>query len=142
MEPDVLCSVPAGEVVDWSADVFPALLAAGAPLFGYVTDGYWEDVGLRPQVALVGADVLPVTVRDIAVQRGAGGQQRRKHVGGPVHDLPGGDRAQDVRLHDVDAGVDRVGKDLAPGRLLQEPFDPAVRPGDNDAELQRIGDLS
>jgi mannose-1-phosphate guanylyltransferase/phosphomannomutase len=58
MEPDVLCSVAAGEVVDWSADVFPALLAAGAPLFGYVTDGYWEDVGTHESYLRAQADVL------------------------------------------------------------------------------------
>src|SRR5664280_1834792 len=58
MEPDVLCSVAAGEVVDWSADVFPALLAAGAPLYGYVTDGYWEDVGTHESYLRAQADVL------------------------------------------------------------------------------------
>ena len=32
MEPEVLDKVPAGEQVDWSADVFPQLFEAGAPL--------------------------------------------------------------------------------------------------------------
>ncbi|MFH1178038.1 MAG: sugar phosphate nucleotidyltransferase [Acidobacteriota bacterium] len=30
---------------DFSGDLFPALLAAGAPLYGHVTDGYWRDIG-------------------------------------------------------------------------------------------------
>ncbi len=45
MEPEVLAQVPAGEQVDWSGDVFPRLLETGAPLYGWVADGYWEDVG-------------------------------------------------------------------------------------------------
>ena len=45
MEPEVLAHVPAGQVVDWSADVFPKLLENGAPLYGWIADGYWEDVG-------------------------------------------------------------------------------------------------
>src|SRR5437588_2425052 len=34
-----------GQVVDWSADVFPRLLERGEPVYGWVADGYWEDVG-------------------------------------------------------------------------------------------------
>ncbi len=45
LEPEVFEHIPAGRPVDFSGEVFPALLAAGAPLYGYVADGYWEDVG-------------------------------------------------------------------------------------------------
>ena len=45
MEPEVLDHVAAGESVDWSGDVFPQLLEEGAPIYGYVAEGYWEDVG-------------------------------------------------------------------------------------------------
>ena len=45
MEPEVLAEIPAGEAVDWSGQVFPRLLERGAPLYGWVADGYWEDVG-------------------------------------------------------------------------------------------------
>ncbi len=58
MEPEVLDHVPPGEPVDWSGDVFPKLLTAGAPLFGYALDGYWEDVGTIPSFLRVQADVL------------------------------------------------------------------------------------
>jgi mannose-1-phosphate guanylyltransferase/phosphomannomutase len=58
MEPEVLCSVPPGEAVDWSADVFPTLLAAGAPLYGYVTDRYWQDIGTHESYMRAQADVL------------------------------------------------------------------------------------
>jgi mannose-1-phosphate guanylyltransferase/phosphomannomutase len=58
MEPEALAQVPAGEPVDWSADVFPRLLKDGAPLFGYVADGYWEDVGTHESYLKAQADVL------------------------------------------------------------------------------------
>jgi mannose-1-phosphate guanylyltransferase/phosphomannomutase len=58
MEPEVLDAVAAGEVVDWSADIFPQLLEQGAPLFGFVADGYWEDVGTTESYVKAQADVL------------------------------------------------------------------------------------
>jgi mannose-1-phosphate guanylyltransferase / phosphomannomutase len=58
MEPEVLAEVPAGEVVDWSGEVFPRLLERGAPLYGWVADGYWEDVGTHESYLKAQADVL------------------------------------------------------------------------------------
>src|SRR5579859_1831119 len=58
MQPEVLAEVPAGEPCDWSADVFPRLLDRGAPLYGWVADGYWEDVGTHEAYHKVQADVL------------------------------------------------------------------------------------
>jgi mannose-1-phosphate guanylyltransferase/phosphomannomutase len=58
MEPEVLAEVPAGESVDWSGDVFPKLLKRGAELFGYVSGGYWEDVGTHESYLKAQADVL------------------------------------------------------------------------------------
>ena len=67
MEPEVLAEVPPGEMVDWSGDVFPKLLKRGAPLFGYVSDGYWEDVGTLESYLKAQADVLDRRVQtDIA----------------------------------------------------------------------------
>ena len=47
---------------------------------------------------------------------------------------------QHLGLEDVDAGVDRVGEDLAPRRLLEEALDPPVVVGDHDPELERVLD--
>jgi mannose-1-phosphate guanylyltransferase/phosphomannomutase len=58
MEPEVFEHVATGESVDWSGDVFPALLAAGAPVYGYVAEGYWEDVGTHESYLRAQADVL------------------------------------------------------------------------------------
>ena len=58
MEPEVFAYVESGEPVDWSGDVFPALLDAGAPMHGYVADGYWEDVGTLASYRKAQADAL------------------------------------------------------------------------------------
>src|ERR1051326_6001550 len=67
MEPEVLAEVPPGQAVDWSADVFPKLLARGAPMYGYVSESYWEDVGTHESYLKAQADVLARRVQtDIA----------------------------------------------------------------------------
>ncbi len=58
MEPEVLDHVAVGEPVDWSGDVFPRLLDAGLPVYGYVAEGYWEDVGTQESYMRAQADVL------------------------------------------------------------------------------------
>src|SRR5499427_7215343 len=58
MEPEVLAHVPAGQVVDWSSDVFPKLVERGAPVYGWIADGYWEDVGSLDSYVKAQADVL------------------------------------------------------------------------------------
>ncbi|KUP96301.1 mannose-1-phosphate guanyltransferase [Thermobifida cellulosilytica] len=58
MEPEVLEHVAPGENVDWSSDVFPRLLKDGAPLYGYIAEGYWEDVGTHESYLRAQADVL------------------------------------------------------------------------------------
>jgi mannose-1-phosphate guanylyltransferase / phosphomannomutase len=67
MEPEVLAEVSPKESVDWSHDVFPKLLARGAPIYGYISDKYWEDVGTLESYLKAQADVLSKKVEvDIA----------------------------------------------------------------------------
>jgi mannose-1-phosphate guanylyltransferase/phosphomannomutase len=58
MEPEVFDYVKADEPVDWSADVFPRLVEDGQPIYGYVAEGYWEDVGTHESYVRAQADVL------------------------------------------------------------------------------------
>ena len=58
MEPEVFEHVAAGESVDWSGDVFPRLLELGLPIYGYIAEGYWEDVGTHESYFRAQADVL------------------------------------------------------------------------------------
>lgn len=45
LEPEVLEYLPVNEESDFSKDLFPLLLEKGDPIYGYVADGYWCDVG-------------------------------------------------------------------------------------------------
>jgi len=45
LEPDVLNYLPANQEADFSKDLFPLLLQEGEPMYGYIADGYWCDVG-------------------------------------------------------------------------------------------------
>ncbi len=58
MEPEVFRHIARGQSADWSGDVLPALLDMGAPVFGYVAEGYWEDVGTHESYLRAQADVL------------------------------------------------------------------------------------
>ncbi len=58
IEPEVLRHVPAGEPYDFSKQLFPLLLEMGRPLYGYVADGYWQDVGDLGQYAQANFDAL------------------------------------------------------------------------------------
>ena len=62
LEPEVFDWIPEGRQVDFSGEVFPAMLEAGRHLFGFVAGGYWEDVGTLE--AYVGAhrDILDAKV--------------------------------------------------------------------------------
>ncbi|MEV7026940.1 sugar phosphate nucleotidyltransferase, partial [Kitasatospora sp. NPDC093558] len=57
VEPEVLDLIPEGEAVDWSADVFPRILADGG-IYGFVADGYWQDVGTHESYLTAQSDVL------------------------------------------------------------------------------------
>ncbi len=45
LEPEVLKYLPKNEECDFSKDLFPLLLEKGEPMYGYVADDYWCDVG-------------------------------------------------------------------------------------------------
>ena len=58
LEPAVFDFIADGKPVDFSSDVFPALLDAGHPVYGKVLDGYWEDVGTLEAYSRAHQDVL------------------------------------------------------------------------------------
>jgi mannose-1-phosphate guanylyltransferase/phosphomannomutase len=58
LEPEIFDWIAPGVPVDFSAEVFPQLLDAGKPLFGAVTEGYWEDVGTLEAYVKAHQDVL------------------------------------------------------------------------------------
>jgi mannose-1-phosphate guanylyltransferase/phosphomannomutase len=45
LEPEALDLIPYQEEFDFSKDLFPLMLSKGLPLYGYISEGYWKDVG-------------------------------------------------------------------------------------------------
>ncbi|MFZ5517383.1 MAG: sugar phosphate nucleotidyltransferase [Candidatus Zhuqueibacterota bacterium] len=45
LEPEVLNFIPEKTSFDFSKDLFPLLLSENKPLYGYISDRYWKDVG-------------------------------------------------------------------------------------------------
>jgi mannose-1-phosphate guanylyltransferase/phosphomannomutase len=58
LEREVIDLIPDGEEFDFSQDLFPLLLDKGFPIFGYVTDRYWTDVGNLQAYLTAHRDVL------------------------------------------------------------------------------------
>jgi mannose-1-phosphate guanylyltransferase / phosphomannomutase len=63
LEPEVLNHVPTDRPYDFSKELFPYLLEMGRPLYGYVMDGYWQDVGDLDQYRQANFDALDEKVR-------------------------------------------------------------------------------
>ncbi len=58
LEPEVFDLMDPDKVYDWSSDIFPKLLADGRPMYGYVMDEYWADVGSLNQYHEAQEDML------------------------------------------------------------------------------------
>ena len=58
LEPEIFDHIPPGRPVDFSSEVFPALLEEGKPLYGAVAAGYWEDVGTLAAYGRAHKDIL------------------------------------------------------------------------------------
>jgi mannose-1-phosphate guanylyltransferase / phosphomannomutase len=88
LEPEVLRHIPTDRPYDFSKELFPLLLEMGRPLYGYVMDGYWQDIGNLDQYRQANFDAL-----DERVQLNIPGIRIRGNVW--VGD--------GVDLHDIDA---------------------------------------
>ncbi|CAG0941133.1 partial mannose-1-phosphate guanylyltransferase / phosphomannomutase, partial [Anaerolineae bacterium] len=58
ISPEVLDEIEPGVSFDFSKDLFPLLMKKGAPLYGYIANGYWCDVGNIAEYARATADLL------------------------------------------------------------------------------------
>jgi len=63
LEPEVLAEIPAEVPHDFSKELFPRLLEAGVPLYGFVTEGYWQDIGNLTQYHEANRDALDGKVK-------------------------------------------------------------------------------
>ncbi|NLA08005.1 MAG: nucleotidyltransferase, partial [Firmicutes bacterium] len=58
LEPEALRLFDTGQQFDFSKNLFPLILKKGLPLFGYIADGYWSDVGNIEQYRKTHYDIL------------------------------------------------------------------------------------
>ena len=63
LDPKVFDFIPKGQDFDFSKDLFPLLLEEKQPLFGYIADGYWCDVGNIESYMKVHYDALSGKVK-------------------------------------------------------------------------------
>ena len=63
LEPEVLRHIPTDRPYDFSKELFPLLLEMGRPIYGYVCDGYWQDIGNLDQYRQANFDALDEKVR-------------------------------------------------------------------------------
>ncbi|MGH3131343.1 MAG: sugar phosphate nucleotidyltransferase, partial [Gaiellaceae bacterium] len=63
LEPEVLKHVPTEGPYDFSKELFPLLLEMGRPIYGYVCEGYWQDIGNLDQYRQANFDALDERVR-------------------------------------------------------------------------------
>jgi mannose-1-phosphate guanylyltransferase/phosphomannomutase len=67
LEPSVFKLMDHAKSYDWSQDIFPRMLAESSPLFGYILEDYWTDVGSLDQYRqaqyemLAGLTQLPIS---------------------------------------------------------------------------------
>ena len=74
LEPEVLNYLPENEECDFSKDLFPLLLETGEPIYGYIAEGYWCDVGHLDAYREAQYDVLERKVKiDFAYKEQAPG---------------------------------------------------------------------
>jgi mannose-1-phosphate guanylyltransferase/phosphomannomutase len=58
LEPEIFEYIPSDRPFDFSKDLYPLLLRENKPLFGYVAEGYWKDVGNHEEYRLAHYDIL------------------------------------------------------------------------------------
>jgi mannose-1-phosphate guanylyltransferase/phosphomannomutase len=63
IEPEAMRHVPTDRPYDFSKELFPLLLEMGRPIYGYVCDGYWQDIGNLDQFRQANFDALDEKVR-------------------------------------------------------------------------------
>jgi mannose-1-phosphate guanylyltransferase/phosphomannomutase len=58
VDPEILRHVPDDRPFDFSKELFPLLLEMGRPLYGFVAEGYWQDIGNLDQFRQANFDAL------------------------------------------------------------------------------------
>jgi NDP-sugar pyrophosphorylase family protein len=67
LDPSALEGWPAGEMISIEREIYPALIDADSPVFGFVTDAYWMDLGTPEKYLQAHVDLLRGRIGDIHV---------------------------------------------------------------------------
>jgi mannose-1-phosphate guanylyltransferase / phosphomannomutase len=63
IQPEALRHVPTDRPYDFAKELFPSLLEKGRSLYGYVAEGYWQDIGNLDQFRQANFDALDEKVK-------------------------------------------------------------------------------
>ena len=58
MEPDIFARIPEGQFCGTTEDIFPQMIQDDVPIYGYLHEGYWKDMGNRESYLQVNTDAL------------------------------------------------------------------------------------
>ena len=58
LEPDIFSRIPKNKFYGTTEDVFPRMIKDGLPVYGYLHNGYWADIGTRETYIQAQADAL------------------------------------------------------------------------------------
>ena len=58
VEPDIFSRIPENKFYGTTEDVFPEMIKDGLPVYGYLHQGYWADIGTRETYIRAQADAL------------------------------------------------------------------------------------
>lgn len=116
ISPEVLDDIEPGAPFDFSKDLFPLLMKRGAPLYGFIANGYWCDVGNIAEYMRSTADLLTGKVN-----LGETG----RHIGGGIYVEDDVDIAPDAQLFGpvfLGSGVQIKGGVVIHGPTVVRPF--------------------
>lgn len=74
INPIVMKEIPEGREFDFSRDLFPRLLEAREPIYGYTADGYWKDIGGLAEYGMSHQDIATGRLKTEYVRFGQGVQ--------------------------------------------------------------------
>src|SRR5690242_10134883 len=90
LDPQIFSYFEKNKPFDFSQELFPMMLKKGDPIYGYVANGYWCDVGNLPEYMRANADVLQGRV-DVEIPA--------KNIGGNIWCEDGVEIAEDAQLY-------------------------------------------
>ena len=90
LDPQIFSYFEKNKQYDFSQELFPLMLRKGDPLYGYIANGYWCDVGNLPEYMRANADVLQGRV-DVEIPA--------KNIGGNIWCEDGVQIEEDAQLY-------------------------------------------